>query len=245
MPSLEQQGFEVIPGILGGAAVSSLLRAVLGSKIPRSRAGMRRAMDVEAVREVALDPRILTLARSALGRRAFPFRATLFDKSLDSNWLVTRHQDTALPLRERHEIPGWGPWSVKEGVSCAHAPGFVLENILAIRINFDDSNGINGPLRVVPATHRLGVLSDDSIHELANKIHPVECHVGAGGLVLMKPLLIHSSSKVIDGSRRVLHIEYSSLLHFPGGLELFTHHSDGNKSRHQAVVNCDAQSLSH
>jgi ectoine hydroxylase-related dioxygenase (phytanoyl-CoA dioxygenase family) len=171
---------------------------------------------VEAVREIALDPRILTLARSALGRRAFPFRATLFDKSPDSNWLVTWHQDTALPLRERREIPGWGPWSVKEGVSCAHAPAFVLENVLAIRIHLDHSNGNNGPLRVLPATHRSGVLSDDSIHELVNKIHPVECQVRAGGLVLMKPLLIHSSSKVIGRSRRVLHIEYSSLLHFFG-----------------------------
>jgi hypothetical protein len=94
MPGLEQQGFKVIPGILDCAEVSSLLRAVLDSKIARSRAGIGRAMDVEAVREIALDPRILTFARSALGRRAFPFRATLFDKSPDSNWLVTWHQDT-------------------------------------------------------------------------------------------------------------------------------------------------------
>jgi hypothetical protein len=110
MPSLEQQGFEVIPGILDGAAVSCLLRAVLGSKISRSRAGMRRAMDVEAVRKIARDPRILTSARRAVGQGAFPFRATLFDKSPDSNWLITWHQDTALPLRERREMPGWGPW---------------------------------------------------------------------------------------------------------------------------------------
>jgi ectoine hydroxylase-related dioxygenase (phytanoyl-CoA dioxygenase family) len=123
---------------------------------------------------------------------------------------------------------------VKEGVRCAHAPAFVLENVLAIRIHLDPSNGINGPLRVLPATHTSGVLSDESIHELVSKIHPVECHVGAGGLVLMKPLLIHSSSKFIDRSRRVLHIEYSSLLHFSGGLELFTHHSDGCKSTHRS-----------
>ena len=245
MPRLDQQGFEVIPGILDGAAVSSLLRAVSGSKIPRSRAGMRRAMDVEAVRAMACDRRILTFARSGLGQRAFPFRATLFDKSPDSNWLVTWHQDTALPLRERREIPGWGPWSVKEGVSCAHAPAYVLENVLAIRIHLDDSNGFNGPLRVLPPTHRSGVLSDDSIHELANKIHPVECRVGAGGLVLMKPLIIHSSSKVTHGSRRVLHIEYSPQLHFPGGLELFTHRSDACKSTDRARIQGDSASRCH
>jgi hypothetical protein len=54
------------------------------------------------------------------------------------------------------------------------------KNVLAIRIHSDDSNDWNGPLRVVLATRRSGVLSDDSIHELANKITPAECHVGAG-----------------------------------------------------------------
>jgi ectoine hydroxylase-related dioxygenase (phytanoyl-CoA dioxygenase family) len=222
MASFRQQGFEVIPDILDRVAVSSLLRAVVESAVPRSRAGMRGAMEVEAVREIAHDPRIMTFTWAALGEGAFPFRATLFDKSSDSNWLVPWHQDTALPLRERREIAGWGPWSVKEGVICAHAPACALENVLAIRIHLDDSHAVNGPLRVLPATHKSGVLSDDSIHELANKIHPVECPVRAGGLVLMKPLLIHASSKLIAGSRRVLHIEYSSQLHFSGGLELFT-----------------------
>ena len=36
-----------------------------------------------------------------------PFRATLFDKSPQANWLVVWHQDTALPLRRRLDISGW------------------------------------------------------------------------------------------------------------------------------------------
>jgi hypothetical protein len=43
----------------------------------------------------------------------------LFDKSPDRNWLVTWHQDRALPLEERREVPGWGPWSVKSGITYA------------------------------------------------------------------------------------------------------------------------------
>jgi len=69
-------------------------------------------MRLPAVAAAARDTRLVEIARKTLGGEAFPFRATLFDKSPAANWLVVWHQDTALPLRERREAPGWGPWSV-------------------------------------------------------------------------------------------------------------------------------------
>ena len=75
------------------------------------------------------------IARETLGGEAFPFRATLFDKSPIANWLVVWHQDTALPLQERREAPGWGPWSVKDGVIYAHAPESALSQVLALRLH--------------------------------------------------------------------------------------------------------------
>jgi ectoine hydroxylase-related dioxygenase (phytanoyl-CoA dioxygenase family) len=151
-----------------------------------------------------------------------PFRATLFEKSLHSNWLVVWHQDTALPLRQRQDVHGWGPWSVKEGVICAHAPALALEQVLAIRVHLDDSDAKNGSLRVLPQTHTLGVLSDDAIHDMATRTPAVDCHIPIGGILLMRPLLVHSSSKAKceAAHRRVLHIEYASCLSFPGGIEL-------------------------
>jgi ectoine hydroxylase-related dioxygenase (phytanoyl-CoA dioxygenase family) len=97
------------------------------------------------------------------GSGAFPYHATLFDKSPTSNWLVVWHQDTALPLRERKALAGWGPWSVKEGVNYAHAPASALRQVLALRVHLDDSTEHNGPLRVLPGTHTRGVLSDEEI----------------------------------------------------------------------------------
>lgn len=153
----------------------------------------------------------MELARSVLGTEAFPFRATLFDKSPKSNWLVVWHQDTALPLRQRREVHGWGPWSVKEGIAYAHAPTPALSQVLALRIHLDDSTALNGPLRVLPATHTLGVLEDERVHELATKLKPVECLMPSGSVLAMRPLLIHSSSKSrLDADRRVLHIEYAA-----------------------------------
>ena len=219
MGNLDQDGFEIIADIVDIARISSVLRAIESSEVPRSRAGMRRAMEIAAVRDIAHDPQIVSFATRTLGPGAVPFRATLFDKSPDQNWLVVWHQDTALPVRSRIDTPGWGPWSMKEGTLCAHAPESALSSLLAIRLNLDESIVENGAIRALPATHTLGVLSDDSIRELANQITPVECHVGIGGVMLMRPLLVHASSKLVRGRRRVLHIEYAAQTHF-GNLEI-------------------------
>lgn len=47
------------------------------------------------------------------------------------------------------------------------------------------------------------------------------CLVARGGAMLMRPLLLHSSSTALNpGHRRVLHFEYSSI-DLPGGLKWF------------------------
>jgi ectoine hydroxylase-related dioxygenase (phytanoyl-CoA dioxygenase family) len=161
------------------------------------------------------------IARQVLGPEAHPFRATLFDKSPASNWLVVWHQDTALPLRERRELAGWGPWSVKDGVVYAHAPAVALEQVLALRVHLDDSSDNNGPLRVLPGTHTMGVLTDDSIERLATEINAVDCLATAGGVVAMRPLIVHASSKsLMEMPRRVLHIEYAARMAIADSLEL-------------------------
>jgi len=178
-------------------------------------------MRIRAVLEIALRTPLLEMAREILGRRAFPFRATLFDKSPTANWLVVWHQDTALPLRERRETPGWGPWSVKDGVNYAHAPASALEQVVALRVHLDDSTSENGPLRVLPATHTSGVLTDDQIHELSEKAAEVQCLVPLGGVLAMSPLIVHASSKSRKNMpRRVLHIEFAGVHEFSCGLEL-------------------------
>src|SRR4051812_33537443 len=99
---------------------------------------------------------MLVIAQSVLGHDAFPFKAILFDKSSETNWLITWHQDTALPLREKIETPGWEPWSTKEGIIYAHAPASALERVVALRLHLDDSDHENGPLRVIPGSHCQG-----------------------------------------------------------------------------------------
>jgi len=206
-----EQGFAVLPRVVSPEIVDQISDAILQPASHRSRAGVRHAMHLAPVRRIAACSKLMALAGDMLGPKAFPFRATIFDKSSDANWLVVWHQDTALPLRHRLDMPGWGPWSKKEGVSYAHAPAEVLSRVLALRIHLDDSTADNGPLRVLPGTHKLGVLDDDRIHQLSEQVAAVECLVPRGGVLALRPLLVHSSSKSrSEVPRRVLHIEYAA-----------------------------------
>ena len=150
-----------------------------------------------------------------------PFGATLFDKSAEANWLVVWHQDTALPLLQKRDVQGWGPWSKKGGVAYAHAPADALAKVVAVRLHLDDSALENGPLRVLPGTHESGVLSDAQIHKLAQRVEPFACTVARGGVLVMRPLLVHASSKSLGpASRRVLHFEYATSEVLGHGLQL-------------------------
>jgi ectoine hydroxylase-related dioxygenase (phytanoyl-CoA dioxygenase family) len=207
--------------MLSQCETAALISSLAGLEHGRSRAGIRHILSNPAVNALANDPRLLQIAQDTLGANAFPFRATLFDKSPASNWLITWHQDTSLPLRERRVSAGWSSWSVKDGVIYAHAPASALQSVLALRVHLDDSTERNGPLRVIPGTHNVGVLTDDAIEQIVRTKPAVECLLSLGGVLAMRPLLIHASSKSqTDMPRRVLHIEYSATATFLGGLEL-------------------------
>ena len=214
------QGYEVRADVLTAGELARLASAV-GRASGRSRAGTRHLMGNSVVAELAGDPRLLAMAGSALGASAVPYRATLFDKSPGSNWLVVWHQDTALPLRVRRYVPGWGPWSVKAGILYAHAPASALRRVVALRVHLDDSLRENGPLRVLPGSHTMGVLSDSAIRAAVAAGQPQDCTVRRGGVIMMWPLLVHASSKsMIEAPRRVLHIEYATSLRLDPLLEL-------------------------
>jgi ectoine hydroxylase-related dioxygenase (phytanoyl-CoA dioxygenase family) len=207
---VRDEGCGLIPDVFAPSEIQSLLSRLDEEGLPRTRAGVRHAMRSPTVAKIANDPRMLDIARKILGIEAIPFRATLFEKLPDSNWLVAWHQDTALPLRTRVEAMGWGPWSIKDGVNYSHAPAKALERVVALRLHLDHSNLDNGPLRILPGTHTEGVLTDDEILSFATRRASVDCLMPKGGVIAMRPLVIHASSKSQnDKPRRVLHIEFA------------------------------------
>lgn len=218
---LEEQGFAVLPAVFSSGEIIALLVSLADLTQGNYGAGIRHVLHHPTIHMIAHDSRLMGIAQSILGNAAFPFRATLFNKSPDPNWLIAWHQDTALPLREKRETPGWGPWSIKQGVVYAHAPAAALQQVLALRLHLDNSFRENGPLRLLPGTHRMGVLSDDQVAQLAKERSPFECVVAKGTVIAMRPLIVHASSKsASQESRRVLHIEYAANETFESELAL-------------------------
>jgi hypothetical protein len=209
----QRQGYAVFEGVVESADLQ-LLGSALGRIDERgSRQGGVRGVLAKCpeLRPFAERGLPYELARAALGSGARPVKATLFDKTPEANWKVPWHQDLSIAVAERHEIDGFGPWTVKDGIHHVQPPAAILEGMLAIRIHLDPAGPESGALRVVPESHRQGRLTQAELTRLRQERGEAMCPVGAGGVMLMAPLLLHASSASLSpGHRRVLHIEYAA-----------------------------------
>jgi Phytanoyl-CoA dioxygenase (PhyH) len=223
--SVRKYGFAVVARVLPPSEINRLISSLAWAEDEtsiRNRGGVyaiRNLLDVvPAVRHLASSPTMRRLLEPVLGAKALPVRGILFDKPLAANWKVPWHQDLTIAVRERRDVPGFGPWSLKAGVLHVQPPVAVLENMLAVRIHLDDCGGANGPLRVIPGSHLLGRLTTHQI-SLGSE---VSCSVEAGWAILMRPLLPHASSTSRSPSnRRVIHVEFASC-RLPGGLDWYS-----------------------
>ncbi len=174
-------------------------------------AGSRHLIDHPSVRYALRQSSVAALICDVLGDSAFAYKATLFDKHTEGNWLVAWHQDLSIPVRQRLELGNWTGWSRKEGVLYVQPPTEVLSKLVALRINLDDCDNDNGPLRLLAGSHRLGKLQHRDVSQYREK-HVEQTVTGLrGDGLLMRPLLIHASSKAtVEARRRVLHLEFAN-----------------------------------
>lgn len=223
-----ERGFRIFPAVLPELDCDSLA-AELTRLFEREQSGSQRRIGGVrnllrlslGVSHLAASPSFLSLIEDATGRTAFPVRAIFFDKTVESNWRVPWHQDLTIAVTERFETSGFGPWSVKTSVVHVQPPLEILQNITALRLHLDACDESNGALRVIPGSHLGGELNREQVDSAARSGRTVTCAVAKGGVLLMRPLLLHASSPASSPShRRVLHIEYACD-ELPNGLEWF------------------------
>ena len=221
---LERDGYAVLPAVLDAAAIDRLLAAVRrhADAAAGVRGGVRHLLrDVPAVRALARDPAVRGVAEAALGPGAFAVRGILFDKTPGANWKVVWHQDLTIAVRERRDVPGFGPWTEKDGVPHVQPLAALLARMVAVRVHLDDCTEANGPVRVLPGTHRAGRLTPTGIDRLRADVPEVVCTVPRGGVLAFHSLLLHASSPArAPAHRRVVHVEYAAAewAVLPGGL---------------------------
>jgi ectoine hydroxylase-related dioxygenase (phytanoyl-CoA dioxygenase family) len=212
-----EDGFGIVEGAISAERVDELTEAMaaLGA-----RHGLRNLLRISSVARLALE--LKPYAAAWLGSRAFAVRGLFFDKLPGANWDVAWHQDLSIAVAERREVPGFKAWSCKKGVLHVQPPVEVLEQMLAVRLHLDDCGPENGPLRVRPGSHRQGRLDDEQLARWQQtQAEAVTCCVRRGGLLLMRPLLLHASAPATHPRhRRVLHLEYASQ-GLPGGLRWY------------------------
>ncbi len=204
--TIAAHGFELVPGLVQGA----LLRALIQRFGAVSSAGCRGLLADDSVGQLARSPSLVELISGRLGAQSFPVRAVLFDKSPSANWLVPWHQDLTIAVVERADLEGYGPWSVKDEIPHVQPPTAILDQMLTLRLALDDCAESNGPLQVMPGSHLAGRLSAEQIASIRAEHSPTTCLMSAGDALLMRPLLLHASSRSTSTAhRRVLHIEYA------------------------------------
>jgi ectoine hydroxylase-related dioxygenase (phytanoyl-CoA dioxygenase family) len=227
--AIDRDGFAVVPEVVTPPAVASLI-AALEAKGPGpavlERGGRAYAMrdllrEVPEARRLAGSAPLRALVRTVLGPGAFVVRGLLFDKTPEANWPVPWHQDLTIAVKARLDAPGYGPWTVKGGVPHVRPPIDVLEGMLTLRVHLDDCDASRGPLRVLPGTHARGRLDAGEARRELDRVPPVACLVPRGGVLLMRPLILHASSPAEEPRhRRVVHLEYAAD-RLPGDVEWF------------------------
>ncbi len=209
---LERDGVVVIENILSGQELDAIEQKL--ARVEFSRAGTRNLLGESWCRNLGEAVRGRDPIRRVVPRGHRLVQCTLFEKAAERNWLVPLHQDLHLPVRERRDAPGLDGWSNKEGCWYVIPPREVLEGLVAVRLHADPCGADHGPLRVVPGSHREGRLGEDARLWWADRGAERVCVVERGGAVVMKPLVLHASSKARSPNRRrVLHFLFG-----PGSL---------------------------
>ena len=197
-------GFRLLPGLLGPGQRQALIAEL--ATPPPGAAGQRELLEQPWCQALSRWLQALPPLHDVLPADAVAVQCTLFEKSPDRNWLVALHQDLTIPVAERVEHAALKGWSVKGGRHFVLAPAPLLAQMVALRVHLDDATEADGGLRFVPGSHRDGVLGEADAAQWRERAGEVAVNALAGDGLLMRPLVLHASSKAsASGRRRVLH----------------------------------------
>ena len=207
-------GFTIIKSIYDPAEIDSIVSAI--NNADQSNAAFRKTAGLFAIRrflieipqlkELIFNDRLKTIIDNLLGTDYFIVKSIYFDKPGNSNWLVAWHQDLTISVAQRADVTDYTNWTIKLDQFAVQPPLDMLQNNYTIRIHLDDTDENNGALKVIPGSHLKNICRT----EKADLQRKTTCKVKAGGIMIMRPLLLHASDRTtVNSKRRVIHIEFS------------------------------------
>lgn len=219
---LDADGFAVLPGVFSAREVDAIVHDLAcafaadtsGSTLRTDEGriyGARNLLQLwPGVNRLWQRPPITELLRALLGDRYGLVRVLYFDKPPGQSWALPWHKDMTIAVKN-NKLPSeqFTKPTFKAGVPHVEGPEWLLEQMLTLRLHLDDMTDDNGPLKVIPGSHRN---REDA--------SPVTILGARGDVLLMRPLLSHSSNKSKDDTnqhRRILHYEFSPVNALPDG----------------------------
>jgi hypothetical protein len=214
---LIENGFAILDTIYTTEEIDKILNEI--EKADSDKETFRKSSDLFAIRQFLkevpsvikyiFNDKLKNVIRQLIGENYFVAKSIYFDKPENSNWYVAYHQDLTISVDKKVLLENYGPWTVKQNQFAVQPPVEILENITTIRIHLDETNEDNGALKVVPKSHLKKIYRPETIDWTVEKEE--KCTVPKGGVMLMKPLLLHSSDHTTNHQkRRVIHIEFSN-----------------------------------
>jgi ectoine hydroxylase-related dioxygenase (phytanoyl-CoA dioxygenase family) len=221
---IESNGYAVINNVYTPDQINAIIAIINSAN--QDHSAFRKKKDLFAIRsflqtipsihETLWNESVRQLINNFFGNDYFIIKSIYFDKPSQSNWFVPFHQDLTISVDKRIDIPGYTAWTSKQGQIAVQPPKDILKNVYTIRIHLDDCNEENGALRVIPGSHKNGV---QRVRAIPLENTATSCNVKKGGVMIMKPLLMHASGRsTSDQQRRVIHIEFANVA-LPEGLQ--------------------------
>nr|WP_315483753.1 phytanoyl-CoA dioxygenase family protein [uncultured Undibacterium sp.] len=205
------QGFFVTQPLLSESALVQLSQNLdtLTSGSATPRAGDRHLLNHAWCSQLVQVIGQHTLLRDVLPDSYCAVQCSLFEKSAANNWLVALHQDLSIPVADKVEHPALTAWSNKDGCWFVQAPVKVLEQLVAVRLHVDVCTEIDGALKLIAGSHQYGKVDPTQANALRTSSGERLCAVERGAALVMRPLVLHASSKASGQSRRrVLHFVF-------------------------------------
>lgn len=210
--NIELNGYAILNPVFSAKEVDDMIACIneiesleeklnTTAQIHAIRAVLKKAPNLK---ELIFTTELKELIINVFGKKYFVVKSIYFDKPETSNWFVSYHQDMSIAVSEKTEHTAYNNWVKKLGYYNVQPPVSILESVFTIRLHLDETTASNGALKVLPGSHKKGILRANEIGQSKEEL----CEVKRGGIMIMKPLLMHSSMRSTNAQRRrVVHIE--------------------------------------
>lgn len=215
---IDELGFTTIGNIYSEEEINQIIDVI--NDVDTSNDTFRKSSDLFAIRQflkevpetknLIFKEKLQLVIKELFGENYFVIKSIYFDKPETSNWYVSYHQDLTISVDKKVELENFSFWTTKQNQFAVQPPTEILENIYTIRIHLDDTDENNGALKVIDKSHSKKIYRPETIDWTTEK--ETICKVKQGEIMIMKPLLLHSSSRTTNNKkRRVIHIEFSDI----------------------------------